>query len=135
MDSGYGGDIEKSTLPAVAEAVTKEVAVAVSNLPTPSKEPFVATEVPATPPPRLASATGSLLRRIKSTRFGLRSSTPTPTMTPPRSASTLEDISEKETGASSSHSSRHYPERSGTPVPPLMKKLVAGLLAERKSII
>lgn len=128
MDSGYGGDIEKSILPVVAEAATKGVAVTVSNPPIPYKGPFTATGVPATPTPKPASTTGSLLRRIKSTRLGLRSSTPTP-------SSTLEDISEKETGASPEHSATNSPERSGTPVPPLMKKLVAGLLAERKSII
>jgi len=132
VDSGYGGDVEKTAIPVVVDAVTQEIAVSSStpttHPPTPWKE-RLRTPDPMVPPPKPASATGSLLRRIKSTRLPFRSTTPTAASvfaTPPPQP-ILEGAAEKEVG----YSINSVPLRSGTPVPPLMRKLVEGLLVER----
>lgn len=138
VDSGYGGDVEKSMLPAGLDAAVKEMSVpTASNPSTPKKERWVP---PVTPPPRPSSATGSLLRRFKSTRLPFRSNIPTAASVfasppPPMSGHGANEKGvgySTETMSSPSRSGMSSPSRSGTPVPPLMRKLVAGLLVERR---
>lgn len=145
VDSGYGGDVEKSVPPVGTDSVQNgfpnSSSIQSTPLSTPRRE-YMTLPIMSSPP-RPDSATGTLLRRLKSTRLSFRPSTPTAASifaSPPPNP-ILGNVQEKEIGyptdsfpsRSGTPLSRSIPSRSGTPVPPLMKKLVTGLLVERRN--
>ncbi|KAF8461885.1 hypothetical protein BDZ91DRAFT_797655 [Kalaharituber pfeilii] len=132
VDSGYGGEDKEIEAGAIAAPI--------ADLPqTPPRKQAHAMDFPATPPPppRPSSTPGVLLKRMASTRLGLRSSTPSPSdarvVSPP--TQTISETPEKQ-AYSPAGSPQHLegivpPPRSSTPIPPLMRNLVAGLLAKK----